>query len=86
MNIVICPIKQLYQILGSDDTNECAAIISSASDIHVPKLKGICHVFRQYEDLDYECPGRSISQADAVAFADFVRKLDNGIDTLLRCR
>ena len=85
MNIQICPIKRLYQIVDSNSSNKCAAIISSAAGIDGAKLRGICYVFRQYDDLDYECPGRSFSQADAAAFADFVRELEQGIHTLYCC-
>lgn len=84
INIQICPINGLYLLLQSEDGKGCAAIISSALDINVAKLKGLCHVFRQYEDLDYECPGRSFSKADAAAFADFLKGLA-GIHTLYCC-
>lgn len=85
MTIQIGPIKRLYQILAEGDTGKCGAIISSASEIEVLRLQGISYVFRQYEDLDYECPGRSFSQSDAAAFADFLKKLETGIDTLYCC-
>ena len=41
------------------------------------------YAFRQYEDLDYECQGRSFSKADAAAFADFVKHLE--ADVLYCC-
>lgn len=85
MTIQICPIKRLYQILAEGDTGNCGAIISSASEINAAKLRGIPYVFRQYEDLDYECPGRSFSQSDAAVFADFLKRLETGIDTLYCC-
>lgn len=85
MTIQICPIKRLYQILTEGDTGKCGAIISSASEINAAKLRGIPYVFRQYEDLDYKCPGRSFSQSDAAAFADFLKRLETGIDTLYCC-
>lgn len=85
MTIQICPIKWLYQILAGEDTGKCGAIISSASEIEVSRFQGISYVFRQYEDLDYECPGRSFSQTDATAFAEFLKSLENDVDTLYCC-
>ena len=84
MTIQICPIKRLYQILAEGNTVNCGAMISSASAIDPAKLRGIPYVFRQYEDLDYECPGRSFSPEDAQAFADYVKGLA-GVNTLYCC-
>jgi len=85
MRIQICPIKRLYQILAETGTAKAGAVISSSSDINDAKLQGISYVFRQYEDLDYESPGRSFSREDAVAFADFLTEQENPIDTLYCC-
>lgn len=75
MTIQICPIKRLCQFLTEGNIGNCGAIISSASKIDSAKLYDISYVFRQYEDLDYECPGRSFSQTDAAAFSDYVKNL-----------
>lgn len=85
MTIQIWPIKRLYQILADGNTDKCGAIISSASKIDTAKLYGVSYVFRQYEDLDYECPGRSFSQTDAAAFAEYAKSLVNAVDTLYCC-
>lgn len=76
MTIQICPIKRLYQILAEGAMGNCGAIISSASEIDAEKVRCIPYVFRQYEDLDYACPGRSFSKTDAAVFADFVKNLE----------
>jgi len=76
MTIRICPIKRLYRILAEGDTDNCGAIISSALEIDAEKVQCIPYAFRQYEDLDYESPGRSFSKADAAALADFVKNLE----------
>ena len=83
MTIQICPIKRLYQLLAEGNIGNCGAIISSASEIDAEKVQCIPYVFRQYEDLDCECPGRSFSQSDATAFADFVQNLE--ADVLYCC-
>lgn len=85
MRIQICPVKRLYQLLGQRDPDNCAGILSSASEIDAAKLRGLPHVFRQYDDLDYECPGRSFSVEDAEAFACFLKELDRDVRTLYCC-
>ena len=85
MRIQICPIKRLYQILAETGTVKAGAVLSSSSDINDAKLQGISYVFRQYEDLDYESPGRSFSREDAKAFADFLTEQETPIDTLYCC-
>jgi len=84
MTIQICPVKRLYQSLAEGEMGKCGAIISSASEINAEKLHSISYVFRQYEDLDYACTGRSFSLHDAAAFADFVKGTD-GLDVLYCC-
>lgn len=85
MTIVICPIKRLYQCLKEPMNCRSGVIISSASEIDSAILRGTSYVFRRYDDLDYECPGRSFSQADAMAFADYLRALDRQTETLYCC-
>lgn len=85
MKLKICPIKRLYRMIAEENVGRCAAIISSAGAINTAKLGTVSFVFRQYDDLDYECPGRSFSQEDAAAFAEFIRGLDGSIDTLFCC-
>lgn len=84
MDIRICSIKGLYQILAAENLGNCRAMISSSSEVDAAKLWGIPFVFRQYEDLDRQCSGRSFSSEDAKAFADFVKGLADA-DTLYCC-
>ena len=83
MNIQIFPIKRLNQ-MPEGEIKGGKGILSSASKINEGKLVGISYIFRQYEDLDYECPGRSFSASDAMAFADFIKALD-GKEKLFCC-
>lgn len=84
MDIQICPVKILYQLLKRGIAGKCGAVISSSSDIDQSKLGPIPYIARRYEDLDYECAGRSFSEADAAAVAEFVKGLGQ-LDTLYFC-
>ena len=85
MKILVCPVKRLYRILAEGGTEKRGALISSSADIDTAKLLQIPYAFRQYEDLDYDAPGRSFSRGDAAAFSGFLRTAAGDIDTLYCC-
>lgn len=84
MRIEICPIKGLYRSLADGVAQGCGAILSSASEVDEGGLAGLDYVFRQYEDLDYECSGRSFSDEAAEAFAAYLTA-HPALDTLYCC-
>jgi len=83
MKIVFCPWRQLAQRVAGEEAHT-AAVLSSSTEPEASRLPKISYVFRQYEDLDYECYGRSFSSEDAKAFADYVKGMAN-VDTLYCC-
>ena len=85
MKLQICPIKKLYQLAKTENLRECAGILSSAGELDAARLGELRWVFRQYEDLDYEAPGRSVSREDAEAFAGFIKGLQGSVRTLFCC-
>ncbi len=85
MHVIFCPIRRLAETAQQEGLHRCAAIISSSQEPDASRLPQIPYVFRQYEDLDREVPGRSFSEADAKAFADFVRNLSGWVDTFICC-
>ncbi len=84
-NIVICPIKRLYQILQERGSEGAAAIISTSSDEpDAKRLLGIPYIFAVYRDIDYEGPG-AFSDLDAARFAAFIKNLPSDTDTVFCC-
>ena len=84
MKILFCPWRKLAQLVAGEETHT-AAILSSSMEPEPSRLPKIPYVFRQYEDIDVLIPGRSFSEEDAQAFADFIRGLDGSVDTLYCC-
>lgn len=83
--IVICPIKRLYQILQERGTDGVAAIISTSGDApDAACLGGIPHVYAIYRDIDFEGPG-TFTDEDAGRFAAFLQILPSKTDTLYCC-
>lgn len=85
MKVLFCPVRKLAQQAAQEGSHRCAAILSSSGQPDFASLPQIPYVFRQYEDIDREVPGRSFSREDAKAFADFLQGLDSSIDTVFCC-
>lgn len=84
-NIVICPIKRLYQILRERGADGVAAVISTSGDApDAERLLGIPYVFAVYRDIDYEGSG-AFSDLDAVRFAAFIKNLPPKTHTVFCC-
>ena len=84
-NIVICPIKRLYQLLQERGAAGAAAVISTSGDGPDPsRLPGIPYVFAVYRDIDYEGPG-AFTAPEAARFAAFIRNLPPETDTVFCC-
>lgn len=84
MHIRICPTKLLREMV-SGDVDRCAAIIFSSYDLPVAETPRCPYIFRKFEDLDREIPGRSFCEADAIAIRIFLRCLDPRTQTLFCC-
>ena len=71
--IRICPLKQFLTLIKQEGTDQKAAVISTSFDSPrgLPG-EGDC-VILQYDDIDREIPGRSLSEGDARKAADFIR-------------
>ena len=85
MNILIYPTKMLKETVNTGEMGLCAAIIFSSFDLPTAKIPGCPYIFRKFEDLDREIPGRSFCEADAIAIRDFLRCLDPRTQTLICC-
>ena len=84
-NILICPIKRLYQRLRECSTEGIAAVISTSGDAPDPeRLHGIPYIYTIYRDIDYDRPG-AFTDEDAAQFAAFIRNLGPENDTLYCC-
>ena len=83
--IRVCPLKRLYQLIASENTHRWAAIISSSSQPDIRKLGSAAYVFRRYDDIDMEIPGRSFSREDADAFAGFLSAQAPKADVIYCC-
>lgn len=80
MEILVYPIKRLYQVLAEAPQN-AVAIVSSAYEVEEEKLT-VPHIVEIYEDLDREVPGRCFSEEAAQRIGDFIRMMDPAVKTV----
>ncbi len=71
----ICSQKQLQYLLktGAIDGEDSFALISSSYPLTMEQADRILHSFYAYEDLDYDCPGRSLTPELARSMARDIR-------------
>ncbi len=79
----ICPIKQLYTILKTQDPAACAAIIC-CEDADPGKLQGIRYVHAGFSDVG-EGSSNAITRKEARKIAAFVDALPDQVERLYIC-
>ena len=82
--IRICPLKQFLALVKQEGAGGKAAVISTSFEIPRGLPEGADCVILQYDDIDREIPGRSISARDAGMAADFIRS-HSGFQGVLYC-
>ena len=85
MKIRICSVKRLYALAAEGALSDAAALISSSWPVNPERLGGIPYVACTYDDVDRELPGRSFSEENARAFAEFLKRLPARIRVLYCC-
>lgn len=74
-NIVICPIKRLYEILKKQGAEGAVGIISTSEDEPDPTiLWDLPHVYAIYRDIDYEGPD-AFTDYHATHFAELIKNI-----------
>lgn len=84
--ILICPVKKLYELALEGDMCEVSAIAVSSYEVDVNKLRGLQSVITfDFDDIIDENDDRAFSSMDAYKIAEFVKSLPECTDTLFVC-
>lgn len=84
-DIVICPIKRLYEILREQGAEGAAAIISTSGGAPDPaRLGALSHVYAIYRDIDHEGPDAFLEE-HAAHFAELIKSITPDVATLYCC-
>lgn len=84
--IMICPIKQLYNCAEDGDMSDVAVLAVSSYDINQDKLKFFCYsLCLNFADVTSSADRSAFSNGDAEKIADFIKGLSGQMDTLFVC-
>lgn len=85
-DILICPVKKLYQLALEGDMSEVAVVAVSSYDIDKEKLGGFYDsITLNFDDITDENEENAFSQMDAFLIYRFVCALPQNTDTLFVC-
>ena len=82
IKLQIMPIKKMLNWVQLPGNNSIPVLISASYDCDQSRLPPNCHM-ELFEDVDYECAGRSISWEQAGNYATYVRNLPNGTEAII---
>lgn len=84
--IMICPIKQLYQYAEDGVMSDVAVLAVSSYDIEQEKLKEFCCTMcLSFADVSNANDFSAMSKDNAIKIADYITNLPNQLDTLFVC-
>lgn len=84
--IMICPIKKLYELALEGDMSEVAVLAVSSYDINKDKLEPFCKTMcLNFDDITDTNAGSSFTYDIANEIADYIRSLPHNLNTLFIC-
>lgn len=84
--IMICPIKQLYQYAEDGDMSDVAILAVSSYDIEQENLKAFCNTLcLNFADVSNGKDFSAMSNDVAMKIADYIKNLPKQLDTLFVC-
>ncbi len=84
--IIICPIKRLYELSEDGDMSDVAVLAVSSYDIDETKLKVFCKTLcLSFADITDNVSPLAFKKDTAEKIADYVKSLPKQLDTLFVC-
>ncbi len=72
--LMVMPIKRMLDWVSTQESKHIAVLVSASYDLDATKLPQNC-VVEMFDDIDFECAGRSITEVQAKQYASFVQSL-----------
>lgn len=80
--LMVLPIKKMLQWVSTHGNTRIAVLVAASYDLDAAKLPHNC-VVEMYEDIDFDCPGRSITAEQAKHYAAFVQELPHDTEIIV---
>lgn len=78
----IMPIKKMIDWVKAYDSKSVAVLVAASYELDFTKMPNQC-IAEMFDDIDYECPGRSITNKQAEEYANFIRTLPDSTETII---
>ena len=72
--LMVMPIKKMLEWVSTHENTHIAVLVAASYDLDAAKLPHNC-VVEMFDDIDFDCPGRSIVEEQANHYAAFVQDL-----------
>ena len=80
--LMVMPIKKMLEWVPVCSNKHVAVLAAASYDLDLSKLPDNC-VVELFDDIDFECPGRSISEDQAKHYANFVKDLPDNTEIII---
>ena len=80
--LMVMPIRRMLDWVSTQESKHIAVLVAASYDLDPAKLPPNC-VVEMFDDIDFDCPGRSITEEQANHYAAFVQDLAADIETVI---
>ena len=80
--LIVMPIKKMLEWVSTYENTRIAVLVAASYDLDFAKLPSNC-VVEMFDDIDFDCPGRSITEEQAERYASFVQALPDDTEIIV---
>ena len=80
--LMVMPIKKMLEWVSTHKRIHMAILVAASYDLDAAKLPHNC-VVEMFDDIDFDCPGRSITVEQAKRYASFVQSLPDDTEIIV---
>ena len=78
----VMPIKKMLDWVATHENTHAAVLVAASYNLDTEKLPHN-FVVEMFDDIDFDCPGRSITEEQANHYADFVQDLSDDTEIII---
>lgn len=80
--LMVMPIKKMLEWVSTHENTHIAVLVAASYELAPAKLPPNC-VVEMFDDIDFDCPGRSITEEQANHYASFMRALPDDAEIIV---
>ena len=80
--LMVMPIRRMLDWVSTQESKHIAVLVAASYDLDPAKLPPNC-IVEMFDDIDFECLGRSITEEQSKRYASFVQDLPDGTEIVV---